>query len=279
MFGWNRMCFLGASFSLSKKRKKSTLNSARSGPPQVPHHLRTFTPSARTPKQAAPNRPTATMAGLMRMPNGQMIVRPLPPFALTCVQTRTRWHFISTHTLAPRSLSCPLCRCFQRSESRQPPLAASPRPTATPNRAAARGHRHVAGQGAADLQHQRVHGRGRLRPHHPGASTSTPPIPFYAARRPFSPPCICVPLRERGQKASGPRRKSRPGAGRGAQAKAATGRRRERPGARPTHPEGARLVVPTSAGPERHTPRDLYHMYFSITQEPFTRTLRQTPKP
>ena len=109
------------------------------------------------------------MAGLMQMPNGQMIVRAVAPPAAPRVSSRN-------HAVTPRvrtRAGARAARSFLFPSPRSVPSEAdapSPSPAATPNRAPARGHGHQPRQRPADFQHQRVHGGGGLRPHHPGTS-------------------------------------------------------------------------------------------------------------
>lgn len=145
------------------------------------------------------------MAGLMQMPNGQMIVRAASPPAAPLVSSREpRGH-------APRSERAPrreLPDLFRFPSLRSAPSEAdapSPSPPATPNRAPARGHGHEPRQGPADFQHQRVHGGGGLHPNHPGTSprrTLSPQIRPPKARRPFD---FVFPLTTHRPIAQGPR--------------------------------------------------------------------------
>ena len=111
------------------------------------------------------------MAGLMQMPNGQMIVslhtqhHPTPP------DTRRRRVSHLSRTKCPALFLPPRSSVDRRRPSSSfLPFCL----TATPDRAPARGHGHEPGQRPAHLQHQRMHGGRGLRPHNPGASQIAP---------------------------------------------------------------------------------------------------------
>ena len=128
------------------------------------------------------------MAGLMQMPNGQMIVslhtqhHPTPP------DTRRRRVSHLSRTKCP-ALFLPPRSSVDR---RRPPSSFPFCLTATPDRAPARGHGHEPGQRPAHLQHQRMHGGRGLRPHNPGASQIAPTAlkknPEPPLGTPFCPP-------------------------------------------------------------------------------------------
>ena len=151
-----------------------------------------------------------TMAGpLMRMPNGQMIV-----------SFDARSPKIHQNAPPPQpTISRPALfqpRSRLTAVAPLPPPTLLP-PTATPDRAPARGHGHEPGQGPAHLQHQRLHGGRGFRPHHPGTSqirlprsdfekkNPEPPRIFLIGNRPRSPLTAIPPFLPRATNPGPPR--------------------------------------------------------------------------